>query len=403
MKIGIWLNSDYSPEVGGGYSYYSRLIDGIDNYFFSNDIDLYYITEGANTPNLHRPIIHLSYSPEPLLIKERILRKLPLFRHKVKQAIKQRNEQNKINQYTKALQSNGIKLIYYPIPYLCPLPDFPFVITHWDIGHRSTFAFPEVVGKDAFLEREIFYNNIIPKALLIFCESESGKNELNGLSLINESRIRVVNLFAGSSLSSFVAPQKQQDLLNNYGIFKEKYFYYPAQFWAHKNHYTLLKAFIIFKREFQDYKLVFSGADNGNQKYIKHTVEQLGLTDNVVFTGFISNEAVNALYRNAIALIMPTLMGPTNMPLLEAMELGCPVICSDLPGHREELGDAAIYINPMSAEDISLAMKTMIRKREDYVKRIIEQRKNTIFSLDNALKAINTHLLDATAIRECWE
>ena len=91
------------------------------------------------------------------------------------------------------------------------------------------------------------------------------------------------------------------------------------------------------------------------------------------------------------------------MPPLEAMESGCPVICSDLPGHREEMGDAAVYINPLNAADISQAMITMIAQREDYVKKINEQREKSVFRLEHALDAINTHLCDAVSIRECWE
>lgn len=403
MKIGIWLKSDYSPEVGGGYSYYSRLIGGINNYSFSNEIEICYIIEGDNTPRLNRPIIHLSYTPSPLTIKEKVMRRIPLLRDRIRRIIGQRDEQNKKDEYTRILQSNNVKLIYYPIPYYCTLTDFPFVITHWDIGHRSTFAFPEVVGKDAFDYRENFYNNILPKALLVFCESSAGKEELVRFTRLNPIKIKVVPIFSGRSSSILVDRESQNNILQQLGLAKNKYFYYPAQFWAHKNHITLLNAFNIFLKDHTDYKLVFTGSDQGNLQYIIEKTQQLGLEEHVVFAGFVSQETVSTLYQNATSLVMPTLMGPTNMPLLEAMECNCPVICSDFPGHQEELADSAIYVNPLNPAEISSAMEEMVIHHEEYSQRILSQKKICPFTLDNALQSLNNHLLETIRLRSCWE
>lgn len=402
MKIGIWLNSDYSPTVGGGFSYYDRLIKGIDSYLFANELEICFITTSQTPPKLNHPIILLSFSYKVSAF-EQLKCHVPLLRSRARKRIAARIDHTRKTTYTQTLKENGIRLIFYPTPYTCELPDFPFVTTHWDIGHRSTFTFPEVEEGTIFYDRENFYNNILPKALFILTESNAGRQELIKYTHLNPDRIRVVPLFPGASASIKPDIQRQQATLQQFNLVEKKFFYYPAQFWAHKNHYTLLKAFSLLKTEYPDYKLVFSGSDQGNLKYIQQVVTTLCLNDNVVFAGFISIEAVNSLYHNTIAMVMPTLMGPTNMPLLEAMELGCPVICSDLPGHREELGDAAIYINPSSEEDISQAMETMIKQREDYVKKINEQREKSVFRLENALEAINTHLLDAVSIRECWE
>ncbi|MCR5822637.1 MAG: glycosyltransferase family 4 protein [Bacteroidales bacterium] len=402
MKIGIWLNPDYSPEVGGGYSYYSRLIDGIDNYSFSDGIDICYIIEGDNTPRLNRPILQLSYTPVPLTIKEKIMRRIPLLRSRIRRIICQRDDQNRINVYTRILKSNNIKLIYYPIPCDCPLPNFPFVITHWDIGHRSTFAFPEVVGSDTFVDREHFYNTILPKALFVFCESTTGKEELIRFTEIHPMKIKVVPIFSGGSSAILVDRESQNNKLQQLGLTKNKYFYYPAQFWAHKNHITLLNAFNIFLKGHTDYKLVFTGSNQGNLHYIKEKTQHLELDEHVVFAGFVSQETVCTLYRNATAMVMPTLMGPTNMPLLEAMQVGCPVICSDFPGHREELAESAIYINPLNPTEICNAMEEVDMNYEKYNKLILSRIENCPFTLENALSALNNHLLEAIHLRKCW-
>ena len=61
------------------------------------------------------------------------------------------------------------------------------------------------------------------------------------------------------------------------------------------------------------------------------------------FLGLVPDEDIPALYEGALALVMPAYYGPTNLPPLEAVTLGCPVIYSDLPGCREQMGDAALY------------------------------------------------------------
>ena len=61
--------------------------------------------------------------------------------------------------------------------------------------------------------------------------------------------------------------------------------------------------------------------------------------------GFIDNEDIVELYKNSLALVMPTYFGPTNIPPLEAFALGVPVLYSDLPGLRDQVGDSALLLD----------------------------------------------------------
>jgi glycosyltransferase involved in cell wall biosynthesis len=87
---------------------------------------------------------------------------------------------------------------------------------------------------------------------------------------------------------------------------------------------------------------------------------------------------------------MPTLLGPTNMPLLEAYYIGCPVICSDLEGHREILENNALYFNPLSWQEILKKMKTILveSERYKYNEQSYEKFNNTMKLLDNILYEI---------------
>ena len=61
-----------------------------------------------------------------------------------------------------------------------------------------------------------------------------------------------------------------------------------------------------------------------------------------------------ALYRHALALTFVSYFGPDNLPPLEAFALGCPVITSAIEGVDEQLGNAALYVNPDSVSNLSM-------------------------------------------------
>ena len=81
---------------------------------------------------------------------------------------------------------------------------------------------------------------------------------------------------------------------------------------------------------------------------MRQLVLEHGLGDQVLFPGFVTREDLTALYRQALALLYPSFFGPENLPPLEAMALGCPVVASAF--HDLQLGDAAILADPTQPE-----------------------------------------------------
>ena len=69
--------------------------------------------------------------------------------------------------------------------------------------------------------------------------------------------------------------------------------------------------------------------------------------------------SIPALYALSAGLVMPTFFGPTNLPPLEAWSFGRPVIVTDLPSIRDQLGDGALYIDPRDAESLAAAMHAL--------------------------------------------
>ena len=100
---------------------------------------------------------------------------------------------------------------------------------------------------------------------------------------------------------------------------------------------------------------------------------------------------------------MASHFGPTNMPPIEAMHLGCPVICSDIEGHREILGDAGLYFNPADYDDLLSQMIKVSQDRQRYADGIIQRKATTVFNKETALSCIDNHMLEAIKIRSQWK
>jgi len=126
--------------------------------------------------------------------------------------------------------------------------------------------------------------------------------------------------------------------------------FYPANFWPHKNHSMLLTAYGMFlaHNPHSPLDLVFTGALNGGEDAIKQAVSQMGLAKRVHFLGFVPQEELAAVWFGCEFLIFPSLYEGFGIPVLEAMSIGKPVLCSDRTSLPEVAGDAALYFDPRS-------------------------------------------------------
>jgi glycosyltransferase involved in cell wall biosynthesis len=87
-------------------------------------------------------------------------------------------------------------------------------------------------------------------------------------------------------------------------------------------------------------------------------INSMNLSDHVIILGYVPRDMAE-FYRRARALVFPSFFGPTNIPPLEACATGCPLAVSNIHGMPEQLGDAALFFNPHSVEEIHLAMKRL--------------------------------------------
>jgi len=99
-------------------------------------------------------------------------------------------------------------------------------------------------------------------------------------------------------------------------------------------------------------KLVLVGKAKGEGGSLARLVEQHGLRDRVIFTGFVAEEQLVLLYNRAAVFVYPSLYEGFGLPPLEAMACGCPVIASNVTAMPEVLGDAALLFDPTSTAGV---------------------------------------------------
>jgi len=112
---------------------------------------------------------------------------------------------------------------------------------------------------------------------------------------------------------------------------------------------------------------------------------------------------VSALYQSALCLCYVSFFGPENLPPLEAFGLGCPVIAADVPGASEQLGDAAIRVNPSNELEIAGALKLLSQdktKRDELIRRGKERARR--FTGRDFAKGLIASLDEFEPIRRSW-
>lgn len=386
FKIAIWMDKEASPHNGGSFTYPEALIANIDSFTFDPELEIVF-TGFIKDSKFKKPYVKLENE------ESFFMRKLSNLFHKLfglglDLTRRSRRKRKHIN--FDILKRNRVKLIFYPVNFI-QYTDFPFIVNNWDLGQLSTYVFDEFAN--TFDSREQYFP-LMKKALFICADSKAGKAEMVNYLNYFPNKIKVLPFFPASFVGPETTPIKPDFIGED-----EEYFFYPAAFGAHKNHYGLIMAFKRFLDQHPKIKLVFTGGDYKNKFYFQDLVHELNIANRVIFAGFIEKPVIKWLYMHALGLVMPTYLGPTNMPLLEAQALNCRVACSNLDGHKELLGDYGIYFKPESVEEIHESLIQLYDLRNQRV----VQKEPSIYRIEETMKKLNQIFLESINVRRTWD
>jgi glycosyltransferase involved in cell wall biosynthesis len=254
------------------------------------------------------------------------------------------------------------------------IPSLPTIVVVWDLEHRRKPYFPELGSSREWESREDIYQSILPQAIAIITGTRAGKGHVQRFFNVDPEIIRVIP-FPTPSFAMARAGQASHSATQLPDEVSGEYLFYPAQYWPHKNHIRLLEALQLLRRD-HDWRgtIVFCGADKGNLEFLKRRARDLKVEEQVRFLGFVTENELVRLYQRAFALTFVSYLGPDNLPPLEAYALGCPVIASEVEGVEEVLGNAALFVNPNSAEEIVTAVMRL-KRAPDLRRNLIEKGK----------------------------
>lgn len=113
-----------------------------------------------------------------------------------------------------------------------------------------------------------------------------------------------------------------------------------------------------------DVRLLIAGQSDWQSRTIKETIRRSRFAHDIVFTGYLPDRTLAALYRTCDAFAFPSLHEGFGLPVLEAMACGAPVITSNLSSLPEVAGDAALLVDPFSTDAIAEAMRAVLNDRD---------------------------------------
>ncbi len=347
MRIGLFLEN-LAAELGGGFviqedifAAFLELADGSPHSF------VVFGGEGqreAPGPSPARVEYRSYLAPFSSRAVDALIRRLPRRRGSVP-----------ANRLEQLARSEEVDLVWFVGNQGVPI-DIPYISIVLDLQHRLQPWFPEVSYGGVWAHRERFHAEFLRRAARVIVGTAAGRDEVERFYGVPRENIRLLPHPVPRIDSGAAGPP----VLEIHGL-EPGYLFYPAQLWPHKNHAMLLLALSQLRDAGEDSPhLVLTGSDKGNGGHLRAMVRSLGLQDRVHFLGFVPREQLIELYRHSLALVYPSFFGPENLPPLEAFALGCPVIAAEVPGAREQLGDAAILVDPSRPEAIAGAVRRLV-------------------------------------------
>ena len=276
---------------------------------------------------------------------------------------------------------NKIDVFFSPTHYSPFYVPKPSAISILDVSYRH---FPKLFKKRDLYQLKIWGRYSIKKAKKIITISKFSKNDIIKAYNVSEKKVAVV--YPGiRQVSSIEYPVLSMNRLREkYGI-KEDYILFVGTLQPRKNVEKLIEAFSVVKNK--NLQLVVVGKKGWMYEDILSAPEKYGVSERVKFLENVSDEDLPSFYKEAICFILPSLYEGFGLPILEAMKYGCPVITSNVSSLPEAGGDAAVYFNPESTEEIAEKIEKVIsseKLREEMIKKGYEQIKK--FSWEKTAK-----------------
>jgi glycosyltransferase involved in cell wall biosynthesis len=242
------------------------------------------------------------------------------------------------------------------------IPIFYFKKSIITIHDLAIYKNPEWFPSGQFFNTRILIPWSIAKAKKIIAVSQNTKDDLIKLFNVSKDKVEVIH----EGVEDYNKLPIDESKIEGRYKFKDPYFLFIGTLEPRKNLVRLIEAYARFLKENDDknFKLVLAGKKGWKFEPIFAAIEKLGLRDKVIYLGYVSLQEKIYLLKNAWSLAYPSLYEGFGLPIIEAMNLGVPIITSNIASIPELVIDNALLVEPYDVDSIRLALMKMANDLE---------------------------------------
>lgn len=252
----------------------------------------------------------------------------------------------------KLLKNDSIEAYWEPMNFLPPrIRGTKYYVTVHDL---AVYLFPNLgTFTDALMEK-LLLKKSCKRADKIIAISKATKNDIVHNLGIEDNKISVI--YNGDSTytvdNASYTESQGKEILEKWGLSKEKFLLYVGTIEPRKNVGTILAAYeYLRENETFDGKLVIAGKVGWKSGKTLKEISKSKYRHDIVLTGYITETEKECLYRNAACLAFPSLYEGFGFPLVEAMSVGIPVVTSRVSSLPEVGGDIPFYVDAEKVKD----------------------------------------------------
>lgn len=260
----------------------------------------------------------------------------------------------------RSLKRNGIDIYLGIFADFFPLYFFSRVKKIWLIHDLVWKLYPETTDINGFLKKRLIVRNM-KRADLLLSVSESTRRDLRDLLKIRTEIVTLHNA-ADPSLFYRAGEQAVRRVKKRYGITK-KYILSVGTLEPRKNLSALLDAYERINDR-DGHQLVLVGMSGWKNTALFGWIEKNDARQNIIVTGYVPAEDLAPLYTGAGVFAFPTLYEGFGMPVLEAMQCGCPVVSSTSSSIPEVAGDACVLVDPLDVGALARALERVLADKK---------------------------------------
>jgi len=255
----------------------------------------------------------------------------------------------------------SVDIYHAPSPEVLPDLNARTVVTVHDLIYKT---YPQGHTQETLALSEAQFQSFISRSARIICSSRSTQNDVH--RYFPAVKNKTCYIYQGVDTNLFY-PLPQWEISSTWEMMRDKgiaapFILFVGTIEPRKNLKGLLEAFARLKQKkiFKG-KLVVAGMAGWKGEGLTGLIEHLGIKADVVFEGFVSNDALRVFYNLAEVFVFPSFYEGFGYPIVEAFSCGAAVVTSNVSSCQELAADAALTVDPADPEAVAQAIARVIQ------------------------------------------